>query len=98
MDSGEVNTGAERQADFEASEFSRILRILLDDRIENAREMLSCPLNRKKLGITILDPWDIYNVKLFNDIKYRSAPVDGLAGAVTRSYIALLTQATTRTY
>lgn len=76
-----------RRADFETSEFARILHVLADPRMIVARQQIKMCRTRHELDSQPSDPWDEHISPLFNDESYKPPVVDRLAGGVTRSDI-----------
>lgn len=77
-----------RRADFESSEFARLLHVLADPRMLVARQQIYTCRTRHELDSQPADPWDQHIAPLFNDETFTPPVVDRLSGGITRSDIA----------
>jgi hypothetical protein len=68
---------------FSATEHVRLFHALLDDRMTNARRLLSRPRNRDDLDREPVCPWDTYISPLFNDHNFKPSANTVLCDGIT---------------
>lgn len=76
-----------KQVIWEASEYARLLHVLIDARTTVAHQQLLCPLTREDLDVVTVDPWDEHISPLYNENQFALEVIRTLAGGVTRSEI-----------
>jgi hypothetical protein len=89
-DDGDENcaTGGTRAPAFSASEYARLLHVLVDARMTIARRLLSRPRDRDELDREPVNPWDDHIAPLFNDSNFAPVACDTVCDGITAADIS----------
>jgi hypothetical protein len=68
---------------FSASEYARLLHVLVDARMTSARRLLSRPRDRDELDREPVNPWDVHMAPLFNDSRFAPVACKALCDGIT---------------
>ncbi|CDF35152.1 unnamed protein product [Chondrus crispus] len=77
----------QRQPNFEANEYCRLLHVLADSRMLVARAQMMEPRSRDELDGEFIDPWSDYIPPMYNDVNFKPEPCSSVCGGVTRDDI-----------